>query len=234
MCLDRHHTREEKKSVIPSVPFFAYKLVKKSKGKLVSPAYGHKEWKVGVVESSGRNRDNGDSGIYAFAADPGPAVYLKNTTNWKHHEDGQRLLRMLVDPKDIVNSGIDSWGGISGHTIVVKKVTILPEDYENAMDDDFIQAEIDKLKASAQEIKRAAKLSKTKTIEKVKKIIKTAKKKKAVVRAKKPAKKIKNLVKSAKKKIKSSKNKQKTSKSPKLSSQGRAILNAVRKSRRVR
>lgn len=168
----------------PGDEFYVYKIVRKSGNRLVSPHFSHKEWKPGEMIASGRNRNNGDhSGMFCFLVcpEPGSVVSLtRNASGWSHKGGGDRILKLKARKEDIVWGGEDSWNGKKGTCLVMRRVELAQEDYEDALDDNQHDKRVEKVLIEAKEtIKKGQKSRATKK----KAATKTAKK--AKTRAKK-------------------------------------------------
>lgn len=207
MCLSLSMPLEQVKGVIPKEPFYVYKLLSKRGNELVSPHYSHKKWTAGTMIASGQSRNNGDSGIYAFFTQPSEHVVLTNGSS------GNRLIRMTVDPADVVAGGPDSWNGNKGFCVVARKVTITQEDFDLAMNDQHHEFAVNKLCAEGQKTVEEAREKVTKKKAAVKKTITEAKEKKKATKkaekkvAKKAEKEVKKETKAAKKTITTAKEK---------------------------
>lgn len=205
MCLDsRFSSQSELDSRIPGDEFVVFKVLAKQGDRLVSPSYTHKKWMPGDVVSSGADRSNGDSGIYVFLVPPGPTVVLRSKGT------DQRVVRMTVKREDVVWGGCDNWGGHKGTCLVVRKVHITGEDYDDALSDrqqEILHATI-RLQANKTINQGKARVKKAKVV--AEKAVKTAKKKTTAKKATATAK-AKTLAKKATKATKAATTKKKTS-----------------------
>jgi len=193
MCLKQKIELSEVLAKCPGNEFFAYKIVQKENDRLVSPHYQHKIWSPGLIQSTGQNRGNGDSGIYLFLAEPGVGILDVKETGM----DNARILRLQVKKKNVLAGGHDSWGTKSGITIVVSEVNLREEDYYAALDDKVTERKLEEHQKTA---KKTVKTVKKKAKKKEVKI------KKTVANARKKAKKV------VKKKTKQQKQSEKTAK----------------------
>jgi hypothetical protein len=200
MCLkSRFATREEVEQQIPGDEFYCYKIVVVSGDNLVSPAYSQKKWHTGIIRSSGIDRNNGDSGIYVFLAPIGIKLQ-RDATGWTHAHGGDRILRVKCRREDVVWAGQDKWSGVEGTCFVMRKVEVLEEDFKNALDPDFLQAEVNEIIAQAEKTAKKAKKRATKATAKAKKTVEKTKKKSAK-RTESSKKKAKKTIERAKKKL---------------------------------
>lgn len=180
MCLSSVLPQNQLDALLPTEPFYAYKVVNKRDNKLVSPVYSQFQWSPGEhhVEASG------DGGFYVCLVKPGHSIHMRASS--------KRVIRIKIDPKDVVKGGPDVIDGHACTCLIVRKLTLDEQDYVNALNDENQNITTELLVAQGTKIveKAEAKIAKRKVDVKVKKPTKPKKNSKAESLVNKATKKI--------------------------------------------
>lgn len=181
MCLQERWDDDRVQKLLPTEPFYVYKVVDVRADKLESPHYRY-TWHAGEHAASPSYKSL-DAGFYVMFVPPGPHTLARTAGR-----SGAVVLRMIVDPKDVRLGGPDAIYGHKAVCLVVSRVTVTEEDMAAARAGEGAGYDLSQVIATAKkQAKKAKKTAKKKTADTTQELTKEKPVKKSTKKAAKKA-----------------------------------------------